>query len=108
MASNSDAINWSGGTPILGYEIDLPITKLVVNEPEANQVRAIFEMYLRRQTLGTVVEELRRLSCKRPDQLARPRAVAEPVMAGTDGGVGSVVTDGADMFILQVGNQGSC
>ena len=49
---------WSGGTPILGYEIDLETTKLIVNEPEAIQVRAIFELYLRRQTLRAVMEEL--------------------------------------------------
>jgi hypothetical protein len=35
-----------GGTPILGYEIDIPTTKLVVNEPEAIQVRAFFELYV--------------------------------------------------------------
>jgi site-specific DNA recombinase len=49
---------WSGGTPILGYDVDLRITKLVINEAEAAQVRAIFELYLRRQVLRAVVEEL--------------------------------------------------
>jgi site-specific DNA recombinase len=49
---------WSGGTPILGYDVDVPTTKLVVNEAEAVQVRAIFELYLRRQILRAVVEEL--------------------------------------------------
>ena len=34
--------------------------KLVVNEPEAVQVRAIFELYLRLQALGAVVHELER------------------------------------------------
>src|SRR5437870_13398746 len=32
---------WSGGTPMLGYDVDAQTTKLVVNEPEAVQVRAI-------------------------------------------------------------------
>ena len=50
---------WSGGTPILGYDIDFATTKLTVNEPEAIQVRATFELYLRQQLLGAVVEELR-------------------------------------------------
>jgi site-specific DNA recombinase len=49
---------WSGGTPILGYDVDVPTTRLVVNEAEAAQVRAIFELYLRRQTLRGVVEAL--------------------------------------------------
>src|ERR1700690_1850363 len=42
-----------------------------------------------------------RLSCSRPDQLARPRALAEPVMAGTV--VVSVAIDGADIFFSRLG-----
>jgi site-specific DNA recombinase len=49
---------WSGGTPVLGYDVDVPTTKLVVNEAEAVQVRAIFELYLRRQTLRAVLDDL--------------------------------------------------
>src|SRR5438477_6934273 len=48
---------WSGGTPILGYDVDRQTTRLVVNEPEAVQVRAIFEIYLRRQMLRAVLDE---------------------------------------------------
>src|SRR5262249_10483997 len=49
---------WSGGQPILGYEVrDM---KLVINEEEAKRVRAIFEVYAQRQSLGEVVEERQR------------------------------------------------
>ena len=51
---------WSGGLPILGYDVDAQTTKLIVNEPEAIMVRAIFELYLRYGVLHGVVEELER------------------------------------------------
>ena len=44
-----------------------------------------------------------RLSLSSPDQLARPRLVADPVMAWKDGVVGSVARNGADIFGLQMG-----
>lgn len=47
---------WSGGMPILGYTVVQ--TKLVVDEDEARQVRQIFDMYLKRQSLLAVVKEL--------------------------------------------------
>jgi len=52
---------WSGGYPILGYDIDEKSRRLVVNEFEAGQVRKIFEMYLRNQALLPTVEELNRM-----------------------------------------------
>jgi site-specific DNA recombinase len=50
---------WTGGYPLLGYDIDSN-TKLVVNEMEAAQVRAIFELYLEFESLLPVVQELER------------------------------------------------
>lgn len=47
---------WSGGMPILGYNIAQ--TKLVVDEAEAHRVRQIFEMYLEHQSLLTMAKEL--------------------------------------------------
>ena len=41
---------WSGGMPVLGYDV-LPNTKLAVNEDEAVRVRAIFAMYLAQESL---------------------------------------------------------
>src|SRR5438105_6949450 len=49
---------WTGGTPILGYDIDLQASRLVVNAPEAERVRAFFALYLEQQALVPVVEEL--------------------------------------------------
>ncbi len=47
---------WSGGMPILGY--DVVDRKLVVNNGEADQVRKIFALYLERRSLLAVVEGL--------------------------------------------------
>src|SRR6516164_3748001 len=51
---------WTGGMPLLGYDVDPRGSKLVVNETEAVRVRAIFALYLRHQALLPVVEELER------------------------------------------------
>jgi site-specific DNA recombinase len=47
---------WSGGMPILGYNV--VETKLVVDEGEAEFVRQIFDLYLDRKSLLPVVKEL--------------------------------------------------
>lgn len=54
---------WSGGPPILGYDIDPRGPKLVVNEQEAAQVLAIFELYLECESLLEAAEELERRGC---------------------------------------------
>jgi site-specific DNA recombinase len=51
---------WSGGRPLLGYDIDPRGSRLVVNEDEAIRVQAIFGLYLEHQSLLPVVEELER------------------------------------------------
>lgn len=51
---------WSGGLPILGYDVSMPGSKLVVNEAEAVQVRAIFKLYADNEALMPVVQELDR------------------------------------------------
>jgi len=50
---------WCGGRPVLGYDVDPASLKLVVNPGEAERVRAVFELYLRRQSLISAAEELR-------------------------------------------------
>jgi site-specific DNA recombinase len=52
---------WSGGHPVLGYDVDPRTFKLVVNEPEAERVRAIFALYLRHGTLAAAVVKLSQL-----------------------------------------------
>lgn len=49
---------WSGGRPILGYRV--VESKLVVDPAEAERVRRIFALYLERDGLVPVVEELAR------------------------------------------------
>ena len=53
---------WTGGVPMLGYDVDRsnPSPKLVVNAEEATQVRRIFSLYLELGSLLPVVEELTR------------------------------------------------
>ncbi len=53
---------WTGGTPILGYDVDRSngSPKLVVNGTEASRARQIFELYLELGSLLPVVEELER------------------------------------------------
>jgi site-specific DNA recombinase len=52
---------WSGGHPILGYDIDPRTFKLVVNEQEAERVRAIFALYLRHGTLAETLAHVHAL-----------------------------------------------
>lgn len=49
---------WTGGRPCLGY--DVKDKKLVVNPAEAEQVRAIFKLYLDLGTLSATLAELAR------------------------------------------------
>ena len=53
---------WTGGTPILGYDVDRSNggPKLVINPGEASQVCQIFELYLELGSLLPVVAELER------------------------------------------------
>ena len=53
---------WTGGTPVLGYDVDRsgPSPKLVINAEEAARVRDIFQMYLTMGSMLPVVEELAR------------------------------------------------
>jgi site-specific DNA recombinase len=51
---------WSGGLPVLGYDVDPQVLRLVVNPKEATRVRAIFDLYIEHQALLPVVRELER------------------------------------------------
>ena len=51
---------WIGGNLVLGYDVAPKGGALVVNQPEADRVRAIFELYLELGSLIPVVEELDR------------------------------------------------
>ena len=49
---------WSGGMPMLGYDVDLGGGRLLVNDDEARTVRGIFELYLEHQSLIETVKVL--------------------------------------------------
>jgi len=50
--------HWAGGMPLLGYDVDPKGLKLLVNEAEAERVRAIFALYVEYRALLPVVQEL--------------------------------------------------
>lgn len=60
IAANRRKGKWTGGTPVLGYDVDRsgPSPKLVVNAAEAARVREIFLLYLKHGGLLPVVDEL--------------------------------------------------
>ena len=62
IAASRQRGKWTGGTPILGYDVDRSNggPKLVVNPAEASRVRQNFELYLERGALLAVVAELDR------------------------------------------------
>lgn len=49
---------WSGGRPVLGFDVDPEGGRLIVNEQEAARVRAIFDLYLEQGTLTTTIKEM--------------------------------------------------
>jgi site-specific DNA recombinase len=55
MAAARKKGKWVGGIPVLGYDIAPGGGKLVVNEGEAQQVRAIFALYLENKSLLSVL-----------------------------------------------------
>jgi len=51
---------WVSGYPVVGYDADPNTCRLVVNEAEAQQVRQIFDIFLRRGSLAATLEEVQR------------------------------------------------
>jgi site-specific DNA recombinase len=49
---------WTGGIPILGYDIDPNAKRLVVNEDEAARIRTIFEYYLEKESLVETIKAI--------------------------------------------------
>jgi DNA invertase Pin-like site-specific DNA recombinase len=50
---------WVGGVPVLGYDVAAGGGKLVINEEEAHQVRAIFALYLQHRGVLPVLNLVR-------------------------------------------------
>ncbi len=49
---------WSGGMPLLGYDIHPNGSKLIVDPVEAKRVQEIFDLYLEHRSILTVADEL--------------------------------------------------
>src|SRR5256714_4879779 len=49
---------WTGGNPVLGYDVDPRGGRLLVNEREAERVREIFSICARSQTIAQAVDEV--------------------------------------------------
>ena len=64
---------WSGGKPLLGYNLVAKPSgsKLIVNEDEATRVRAIFELYLEPERIAAVLEELDRRAWRTKQWMTR-------------------------------------
>jgi site-specific DNA recombinase len=62
IAASRQRGKWTGGTPILGYDVDRSNggPRLVINPEEASRVCQIFELYLELGSLLPVVTELER------------------------------------------------
>ena len=62
LAAQSKRGQWTGGYPVLGYDIDRSerTPRLVVNADEVIRVRRIFSLYLELKALMQVSEELER------------------------------------------------
>jgi site-specific DNA recombinase len=71
MAAARRKGKWVGGAPILGYDVDYKVGRLVVNELEAQHVREIFQLYLERQSLTATVVELNRQSVRRKEWISK-------------------------------------
>jgi len=51
---------WTGGIPVLGYDVHPDGGKILVNEDEAPMVREIFRLYIQHKSLQKVVAEVNR------------------------------------------------
>jgi len=62
LAAQARKGKWTGGIPVLGYDVDRtgPSPRLVVNAKEAARVREMYRMYLQEASLLPVVKELAR------------------------------------------------
>ena len=49
---------WTGGSPVLGYDVDPQGGRLVVNELEADRVRRIFEIAAKASSLNTTLKSV--------------------------------------------------
>ena len=69
---------WTGGFPMLGYDLDPVARKLTVNEPEAERVRGIFQIFLETKSLSQTLEELERHGWKTKGWITKKSKARRP------------------------------
>jgi site-specific DNA recombinase len=62
---------WTGGHPVLGYDLDIRGGKLLVNPTEAKQVQSIFRMFFKERTLLATLYEVERRGWKTKQWITR-------------------------------------
>ena len=60
MAAARRKGKWTGGTPVLGYDVSPHGGRLVANQTEARRVREMFRLYERHGSVPAVLEDLQR------------------------------------------------
>jgi site-specific DNA recombinase len=68
---------WTGGVPVLGYDVDPRGGRLLVNEDEAVMVREVFSIYLRERSLTRVIEEVEKRGWRRKTWTKRDGVLRE-------------------------------
>ena len=62
---------WTGGMPVIGFDTAPEGGRIVVNKDEADQVRAIFDLYVEKMSLIAVAQELTRRGWRRKSWVTR-------------------------------------
>ena len=65
MAAARRRGKWVGGPPVLGYRIDRVLKKLEVVPEEAEQVKTIFEIYVRMRSMRAVMQQVNAFGWKK-------------------------------------------
>lgn len=68
---------WVGGYPILGYDIDPLNRRLVVNEEEKKQVRAVFDTFIETRSFSETLETLSKMGVETKTWTTRKGKVIE-------------------------------
>jgi site-specific DNA recombinase len=63
---------WTGGNPVLGYDVDPSGGRLLVNQAEAERVRAIFSICARTTTIAEAVREVSARGLRTKDWISKP------------------------------------
>src|ERR1019366_2607865 len=69
---------WTGGHPVLGYDIDTKGGRIIVNPAEAEQVRTIFGLYIAQGSLLPALQETQRVGLLSKHWTTHRRSTPDP------------------------------